>query len=341
VKPEGAEPAAKVAARFLVPTGRKQTFQLTGIFLDFDVEAEDEFMDVVGIPWVLVTPDGLDDGTLDETRRVRVFGPPDWLDEKVTLELFSGPLVHTEFEVTAEADWREVVGLPYTLTLPDGTTQEGVVDESKVVRVKTRPGQEAGISILLHLAAEAGPRVESFTVRAAASGQPGAEATVDQGAQAVLAWKVSGAEKVTLVQRGADGARIVVLEDAPAEGEHEVSPEPPEQTFGIEAGKGDELELGDDVRVRVATTTGIIHMQLFDARSREPLAGEPYRLESAVGETLTGKTDPQGELRHDPVPAGEWTLALERAGIAALRAFVLDAHVTEPLVRFLVRRGGR
>lgn len=151
VKPQDAEPAAKVAARFLVPTGRKQTFQLTGIFLDFDVEAEDEFMDVVGIPWVLITPDGLEDGTLDETRRVRVFCPPDWLDGKVTLELFSGPLVHTEFEVQAEDEWRDVVGIPYTLTLKDGTTREGIVDESRVVRVKTRQGDEDGISLMLHL----------------------------------------------------------------------------------------------------------------------------------------------------------------------------------------------
>lgn len=337
VRPKDAEPASKVAARFLVPNGRKQTFQLTGIFLDFDVEAEGDFREVVGIPWVLETPDGLDDGTLDETRRVRVFGPPDWVDKKVTLELFSGPLVRTEFEVVAEEGWRDVVGLPYTVTLPDGSTRDGLVDESRVVVVKTRD-DAPGISILLHLAAEAGPRVESFTARAAAGGDPGDDVAVDQGAKAVLAWKVTGAEKVTLVQR-TDGQRVVLLEDAPAEGEHEVTPEPPGQTFGVEAAAGATLELGDDVKVRVHRTLGIIHLQLLDAASREPLAGEPYRLTSEAGEALTGTTGPEGDLRHEAVQAGLWTLELDRSG-AQLRAPVLEDDETEPLVR-LVRRGGR
>lgn len=340
VKPETAEPAAKVAARFLVPTGRKQTFQLKGIFLDFDVEAVDDFMDVVGIPWVLVKPDGLDDGTLDETRRVRVFGEPDWVDEKVTLELFSGPLVRTEFEIKAEDDFRDVVGIPYTVALPDGSTQEGVVDESRVVVVKTREGDEDGISIMLHLSAATGPRVESFTVRSAAGGDPGAAAIVDQGAKGVLAWKVTGAEKVTIVQRGAKGERVVVLDDAPAEGEHEVSPDPPRQTFGIEASAGKELELGDDVHVTVASTVGIIHMQLFEAQDHRPLAGEPFRLNSAAGQTLTGTTGPDGSLRHEQVPIGDWVLTLDGSGVQ-LRALVLAADDPDPLVRTLVRRAGR
>lgn len=341
VKPKDAEPAAKVAARFLVPNGRKQTFQLTGIFLDFDVEAEDEFMEVVGIPWVLVKPDGLEDGTLDETRRVRVFGEPDWVDKKVTLELFSGPLVRTEFEIKAEDDFRDVVGIPYTVALPDGSTQEGLVDESRVVVVKTREGDVDGISIMLHLSAATGPRVESFTVRRAAGGDPGAAAIVDQGAKAVLAWKVTGAEKVTLVQRGAKGERVVVLDDAPAEGEHEVSPEPPRQTFGIEASAGQELELGDDVSVTVASTIGKIHMQLLEVQEHRPLAGEPYRLTSAAGQTLTGTTGPDGSLRHEAVPIGDWTLTLDRSGVR-LRALVLAADDPDPLVRtLLVRRAGR
>ena len=137
-----------------------------------------------------------------------------------------------------------------------------------------------------------------------------------------------------------DGKRVVLLEDAPPEGEHEVAPEPPGQTFGVEAAAGDALDLGDDLEVRVQSTIGIIHLQLFDARSREPLAGEPYRLTSEAGETLGGTTGPEGDLRHEQVQAGLWTLELDGSG-AQLRAPVLDADEAEPLVRHVVRRGGR
>lgn len=254
VPPDGAEEAE--AGGFRCPTGRKQKFQLSGIFLDFDVEAEDEWMEVEGIPYLLRKPDGERSGTLDETRRVRVFCPPDWIDKQVSLELFSGGEAVVEFEVQAEDGAFEVVGVPYTLTLHDGTTRTGKVDETRVVRVVTKPGEETGISLVLHLDGEVPPppgplKVTSFTVRAADGGAAGAEATVEQGGKVVLAWATTGAQKVTIVQRVEGGKRFVVLEDAPASGEHELVPDPPAQAYGIEASAGDTVELGDDVRVTV------------------------------------------------------------------------------------------
>ncbi|MCO5169578.1 MAG: hypothetical protein M9894_24825 [Planctomycetes bacterium] len=134
VAPDAAEPDP--AGGFRCPTGRKQRFELTGTFLDYDVEAEGEWMDVVGVPYVVRAPDGAREGVLDETRRVRVLCPPAWVDERsVELELFldgAGP--GAEFEVQAEDGCVEVVGLPYTLTLPDGSAREGVLDATRRVR---------------------------------------------------------------------------------------------------------------------------------------------------------------------------------------------------------------
>lgn len=146
--------AETVADGFRCPTGRKQVFQLAGLLAEFVVEAEDDCVPLVGVSWTLRVPDGEPrTGTLDETKRVRVVCPVEWRDAELELELdlsTAGQLV-TEF-VIEEEHGANVLGVPWTATLPDGKTLEGKVDESRRVRVPT-PKEHEGqhVSLTLHL----------------------------------------------------------------------------------------------------------------------------------------------------------------------------------------------
>ncbi len=78
---------------------------------------------------------------------------------------------------------------------------------------------------------------------------------------------------------------------------------------------------------------GIFLMQVFDAEGREPLADRSYTI-SSPSLTIEGVLDAEGKLRHEDIPAGDYTISIE--GVETeVAALVFDASENEHQVRFL------